>query len=88
MIGKVPNEITCADIKGYLETVELPIKEAIPEQNCVSWVKRAIDKLQAEGLSERFDIDHFMTVAIMFTDERIRSPKSTLTAINYTKRPM
>ena len=52
MIGKVPNEITDGEIQAHLDSVPLPIKDAVPEQNCVSWTRDAIQKLQAQSIAE------------------------------------
>lgn len=56
MIGKIPNEVTYAGIQALLEMVPLPTKGFRPEENCVSWTRSGIGKLQQEGLAEQFDI--------------------------------
>ncbi|KAF3028981.1 hypothetical protein E8E15_009918 [Penicillium rubens] len=88
MIGKVPNEVTYAQINGLLAAIPLPQKGALRVQNCVTWTKAAIWKLQENGLVEKFDVGQFMDDSLDFADKRIRSPESTPTSINYTARRM
>lgn len=92
MIGKVPNEVTDGEIQAHLDSVPLPIKNAVPEQNCVSWTRDAIQKLQAQGIAEQFDIDQFVTDALAFADECLKNPSQTPATdprtIKYTRRPM
>ncbi|KAJ6160089.1 hypothetical protein N7497_004626 [Penicillium chrysogenum] len=88
MIGKVPNEVTYAQINGLLAAIPLPQKGALRVQNCVTWTKDAIWKLQENGLVEKFDVGQFMDDSLDFADKRIRSPELTPTSINYTARRM
>ncbi|KAJ5473493.1 hypothetical protein N7475_003059 [Penicillium sp. IBT 31633x] len=88
MIGKVPNEISYAQIRGILELIPLPRKDALPEQNCVSWTKAAISRLQENSLVEKFELDRFMDESLAFADQRLRSTESTSPRINYTGRRM
>ncbi|KAE8154146.1 hypothetical protein BDV25DRAFT_148323 [Aspergillus avenaceus] len=88
MIGKVPNEVTYAEIRIHLESIPLPRKGVSPEENCVSWTRSAIQKLQEKGLAEQFGIDRFMADSLAFADQRMKSPDSTANIINYTSRPM
>jgi hypothetical protein len=88
MIGKVPNEVTYAEIHGLLRAIPLPQKGAVPEQNCVTWTRAAIFKLQENGLVERFDLDRFMDESLAFADQRLQSTESTPASINYTGRRM
>lgn len=88
MIGKVPNEITYADIRALLEVIPVPQKGALPEQNCVTWTRTAICKLQENGLVEQFALDRFMDKSLAFADQRLHNTDSTPTYINYTGRRM
>jgi hypothetical protein len=87
MIGKLPNSMSFAELDGMLSKLPLPVHNARPEQNCVSWVQAAIETLQRAGVAEQFDIRKFMDFAIKFADRRI--PKGgEYESINYTNRPM
>lgn len=88
MIGKVPNEVTYAKIHGLLRAIPLPQKGALPEENCVTWTRNAICKLQENGLAEQFNLDRFMDDALAFADQRLLNTYSTRASINYTGRPM
>lgn len=88
LIGKVPNEVTHAEIQTHLESILPPRKGVLPEENCVSWTRSAIGKLQETGLAEQFDIDRFMADSLAFADQRMRSPDSKANFVNYTSRPM
>ncbi|KAJ5545242.1 hypothetical protein N7535_006375, partial [Penicillium sp. DV-2018c] len=46
MIVKVSNEVTYAEIHSLFGAIPLPQKGALPEQNCVTWTRAAIRKLQ------------------------------------------
>lgn len=87
MIGKVPRSVTHAEIQTCLESIPLPRKGVLPEENCVSWVKSAVRRLQEKGLAERFDIDRLVADSLAFADQRMESPNSTANIINYTSRP-
>ncbi|KAJ5799107.1 uncharacterized protein N7518_001175 [Penicillium psychrosexuale] len=88
MIGKVPNEVTYAQIYNLLEAIPLPQKGAIPEQNCVTWTRAAIHKLRESGLVEQFDLDQFMDESIAYVDQRLYDLDSQPDRINYTPRRM
>ncbi|OQE84073.1 hypothetical protein PENNAL_c0029G07002 [Penicillium nalgiovense] len=87
MIGKVPHEVTYAQIRDLLESIPLPQKDALPEQNCVTWTRAAINKLQDNSLAEQFELDRFMDKSLAFADQRLHTG-CTPTSINYTTRPM
>ncbi|KAJ5550595.1 hypothetical protein N7535_001462 [Penicillium sp. DV-2018c] len=88
MIGKVPNEVTYAEIHGLLAAIPLPQKGALPEQNCVTWTRAAICELQRKGLVEQFDLDRFMDESLAFADRRLKDTDSTPVSMNYTSRRM
>ncbi|CAG8151161.1 unnamed protein product [Penicillium salamii] len=88
MIGKVPNEVTYAEIHGFLEAIPLPQKGVLPEQNCVTWTKAAICRLQENGLVEQFDLNRFMDESLAFADQRLQNTDTTPAHINYTGRRM
>lgn len=86
MIGKVPNEVTYAEIHGLLGAIPLPQKSALPEQNCVTWTRAVICKFQVNDLVEEFDLDRFMDESLALADQRLQSSESTPASINYTGR--
>ncbi|KAJ5706321.1 hypothetical protein N7536_002010 [Penicillium majusculum] len=85
MIGKVPNEVTWEQIHGLLAAVQVPKNNAVPEQDCVSWAKAAVCKLQEKGLTAKYnlDLDLLMDRSLAFADERIRNPESTPISIDF-----
>ncbi|KAK2863694.1 hypothetical protein FQN49_004090 [Arthroderma sp. PD_2] len=60
MIGKLPQGTTPQDVNNLLKDVALPRVNTTPIDNCVSWVKAAIQELQKKQWAEDFDIDKFM----------------------------
>lgn len=87
MIGKLPNDVALAEIRGLLESIPLPEQGAQSEQNCVTWTRAAICKLREKGLVEEFDLDRFMDDALAYADQRLHNFESTPASINYTGRP-
>lgn len=85
MIGKMPNNVTNADIEHILRSVPLPVKNASPEQNCVTWTLAAIQALQQYGLAEAFDKDQFMLQALQCADRWAQNPNPQ-NFYNYTDR--
>lgn len=59
MIGKLPNNVKDSQVESILRGVEVPIKNAVPGQNCVTWTMAAIQALQSNGFVEKFDLDTF-----------------------------
>ncbi|BCR87055.1 uncharacterized protein ACHE_31042S [Aspergillus chevalieri] len=55
-------------------------------------MRDAIQKLQAQGNAEQFDIGQFATDALAFADESLKDPSQTPTTgpctISYTRRLM
>lgn len=86
MIGKVPNDIGTSAIEARLAAIPLPEKEAVPEQNCVSWTMSAIQALQEIRLAEQFDLKEFMAYAIRYADQRLKAVDATANVVNYTRR--
>ena len=68
LIGKIPNDISDAQIKEKLRQVPLPDKAAIPEQNCVSWIWDAIRVLQDANIIGKFDMGRFAEWALTCAD--------------------
>ncbi|KAL4946373.1 hypothetical protein BDV06DRAFT_136977 [Aspergillus oleicola] len=88
LIGKVPHGISHKEIQAILEEVLVPRKNMRPEENCVTWTRGAIRKLQRTGLVEQFDVKRFMDDALKFANGRLGDPGGTVNIINYTRRPM
>jgi uncharacterized protein DUF6914 len=88
MVGKVPHEVLNMQIENLLcYHVPLPMKGAVPDQNCVTWIKAALRALQDEELVEEFDVDEFMTYALRFADRRM-AEGGRPEYVNYTNRRM
>lgn len=60
MIGKISNGVEMSEIRTHLQSIPVPQKNAIPEQNCVSWAMAAIQNLQENGFAEQFEMKKFM----------------------------
>jgi hypothetical protein len=71
MVGKVRHEVQHSQIEDILRRVPLPMKDAVPQQNCRTWIKAAIRALQDAELVDKFDVDDFMTYAMHFADRRM-----------------
>jgi hypothetical protein len=63
MVGKLPAGTTCGDVESLLKQVPLPKSSVMPKENCVSWVRESLRRLQNRGWAETFDIDHFVVSA-------------------------
>ncbi|KFZ14652.1 hypothetical protein V502_05965 [Pseudogymnoascus sp. VKM F-4520 (FW-2644)] len=91
MTGKIPNGVEISEIRTLLQSIPVPQKDAIPEQNCVTWVMSAIQTLQSSGFAEQFEINKFMDAGIEFADatlaDKSGSP-ATVAKMNYTTRKM
>ncbi|PGG99555.1 hypothetical protein AJ79_08492 [Helicocarpus griseus UAMH5409] len=87
MIGKIPNNVSYSRIQAILNTVPL-LRNGFQTENCVSWTRDAIGKLQKEGLAERFNIDNFMDDSLQWADERLNNHRGTSNVKNYTSCPM
>lgn len=88
MIGKLPNGIDSSEVETRLRSLPTPQKDAVPEQNCVTWVISAIRSLQDTGLAEQFNLDEFMAYAIGYADKRMDDIATAEDVVNYTSRPM
>ena len=71
MVGKVRHQVQNSQIGDILRCVPLPVKGAVPQQSCRTWIKAAIRALQDAELVAKFDVDDFMTYAIDFADRRM-----------------
>ena len=74
-----------------LKEVPLPAEDAVPLQNCVSWLRQAIKNLQERGCAEKFDVDVFMDEALKSADIWMEERKEggipeEIEKINYTSR--
>ncbi|EXJ91608.1 hypothetical protein A1O3_00156 [Capronia epimyces CBS 606.96] len=85
MIGKVPSDVTDSEIEAILNEVPLPIKDATPKQNCVTWTVAAIQALQKRGMAEAFDVNKFMDDALELADQWLENPGPNKFH-NYTNR--
>lgn len=69
IVGKVPKHFSDSTIDSLLANIALPVKDASPRQNCVSWTLDALSSLQAAGIARTFDVDQFKTWALAYADE-------------------
>ncbi|OBT62172.1 hypothetical protein VE03_08337 [Pseudogymnoascus sp. 23342-1-I1] len=91
MVGKIPNGVEISEIRTRLQSVPVPQRNAVPEQNCVTWTMSAIQTLQENGFAEHFDINKFMDVGIEFADATLSDKSgtpSTVAKMNYITRKM
>ncbi|KFY66079.1 hypothetical protein V496_02221 [Pseudogymnoascus sp. VKM F-4515 (FW-2607)] len=90
MIGKISNGVEISEIWTRLQSIPVPQRNAIPEQNCVTWVMSAIQALQGSGFAEQFDINKFMDTGIEFANATLSDKGGTPTVAktNYTTRKM
>lgn len=91
MIGKIPNGVEISEIQTRLQSIPVPQKNAIPEQNCVTWAMSAIQTLQDTGFAEQFEINKFMDAGIEFGDATLADKSgapATVAKMNYTTRKM
>lgn len=72
VVGKVPDEISGAEIRQLFARVPLPAKNTAPQEGCVTWTVNAIGALQSRGWVPDFDIDVFKDWALAYADERMR----------------
>lgn len=86
MIGEVDHQITNERLYELLEAIPLPRKDAIPEQNCVTWTNAAIATLQKNGLVENFDIDLFAVEQYYFAIQRLEDLEHKPGILNYISR--
>ncbi|KFX89518.1 hypothetical protein V490_06967 [Pseudogymnoascus sp. VKM F-3557] len=64
MIGKLPSGNVYGEIEEFLCRLPLPVEGT--DENCISWVKTAIEAFQKSSprpWAEGFDVDKFMVVA-------------------------
>lgn len=90
MIGKIPNGVEISEIRTHLQSIPVPQRDAILEQNCVTWVMSAVQTLQGSGLAEQFDMNKFMDTGIEFADATLSDKSGTpmVAKTNYTTRKM
>lgn len=72
-IGKLPKNVTSAQIRAVLERTPLPRSGQSPEQNCVSWTREAVVDLQRAGFVDAaLSVEALMTVAMQKADGVMR----------------
>ncbi|MCJ1448516.1 MAG: hypothetical protein MMC23_009033 [Stictis urceolatum] len=87
MIGKLPLNVTTAQLNQLMKEIPLPQEDKEPLQNCVSWTREAIGRLQQHGCAEVFDIESFMDDALAQADDWLQRKQSLgAVRLNYTKR--
>jgi hypothetical protein len=89
LIGKLPPEITSNHVHQILRRIPIPLEEAEPLQNCVTWVALGISELQRNGCAENFDVGVFMDDALASADRWLAQNQMLTGPIikeNYTNR--
>jgi hypothetical protein len=68
-IGKLPKNVTSAQVRAVLERTTVPRSGQDPEQNCVSWTRDAILDLQRAGfVDSALSVEDIMTVGMQKAD--------------------
>ena len=68
-IGKLPKNVTSAQVRAVLERTTVPRSGQDPEQNCVSWTRDAILDLQRVGFAAgALSVEDIMTVGMQRAD--------------------
>jgi hypothetical protein len=68
-IGKLPKNVTYAQVKDLLARTTWPQSGQVPVQNCVSWTREAILDLQRAGFVDgNLSIEDILTVAMRKAD--------------------
>jgi hypothetical protein len=68
-IGKLPKNVTSAQVRAVLERTTVPRSGQDPEQNCVSWTRDAILDLQRVGFADgALSVEDIMTVGMQRAD--------------------
>lgn len=86
----MPKNLTSDAVRDLLESLPLPVKGRTPEENCVTWIRNAIEALQQAGCAEQLDVDSVLTSAIRQGDKVMkngRPRKSEDMFLNLTSRP-
>ncbi|KAJ4308457.1 hypothetical protein N0V84_012092 [Fusarium piperis] len=83
VIGQIPDEVSSAELRGFFEKIELPIKNRDPQQSCVTWALNAVQALQRQGWAWDFELDQFKDAALSYADERMKRENSSEPSIKY-----
>ncbi|PWY94725.1 hypothetical protein BO94DRAFT_282623 [Aspergillus sclerotioniger CBS 115572] len=86
MIGKISHDVSFEQLDALLRSIPLP-RKGVSGENCVSWTRAAVAKLQEKGWAERFNIDCFMDDSLAYAHQRMDAD-DVKSIINYTSRPM
>ncbi|KAL2201715.1 hypothetical protein CC79DRAFT_1338455 [Sarocladium strictum] len=76
IIGQVPKGVSMDELKDFFASVPLPVKDSNPQENCVTWVIKAIQALQKQGWVPELDYQEFIDAAISFADQRLEFEES------------
>ncbi|KAJ5787151.1 hypothetical protein N7457_002141 [Penicillium paradoxum] len=74
-IGEVKDGLGPETIKILLQSVQLPIKGALPPQNCVTWIRGVLHKLRFHGYARKlYDVETVIARALAYADLRMADP--------------
>jgi hypothetical protein len=87
-IGEVQDGLP-GSIRTLLQSVQLPIKGALPPQNCVDWIMAVVRKLRLYGYAGKVeDLDRIMARALAYADLRMADPIHAPSKLDYLGNEM
>jgi hypothetical protein len=84
IIGEVPKGVSMDELKDFFGAVPLPVKDSNPQENCVTWVIKAIQALQKQGWVPDLDLEELKSSAVAYADERLRAGPRELDARHFS----
>ncbi|KAF4547529.1 Hypothetical protein D9617_40g012680 [Elsinoe fawcettii] len=88
MIGKLPSGVSFADIDSLLSQLPVPQRHTIPEENCVSWTKSAIQALMQKAYAEPLGVTEVMDRSVGLADKVMDRSADAQSLANLTSRPL
>jgi hypothetical protein len=91
-IGKLPKNVTNAQVEALLERTTRPLSDKVPEQNCVTWTRDAVVDLQRAGfVDDSLSVEAVMVVAMQEADSVMKAhrppkPKDRFIDVNVIRR--
>jgi hypothetical protein len=84
VIGRVPEDVSDAELQDLFRSVPLPVKNTHPQQSSVTWAVDAIRMLQSKGwVSRSFSIDRLKDAALSYADDRVTGASATQPEVKY-----
>ncbi|KAG8630592.1 hypothetical protein KVT40_002211 [Elsinoe batatas] len=88
MIGKLHSNTSFADIDALLSRLSVPHKDAVPEENCVSWTRAAIETLIQNNCADQIGVVDIMDRSVSLADKVLERLEDAQTLVNMTNRPL